>query len=288
MSWNEWLAKRATVVSIQGRKGDDATRRAPPPQMRALGWSVTAGCEKKVSCCQQTSDGLPCQQVTLGSVPWISTPTSLLHGCAWVTNRKSNAQRACILKLNPVNSGSVNICHRRRRRSIAKSCLTLGNPMDCSMLGSFVLRRVWEFAQIHHWVGDAIQPSHPLPPSFPFAFCLSQHQEFSSELALRIRWPKYCSFSISPSCEHSGLISLRIDWLDLLAVQGTLRSRLQHRKIPDKAAPVLPAHQLWVFSGWYHPCGGETSALVSKAQICMMYRLAVLRFHGGSDEEDNV
>ena len=161
------------MVSIQGRKGDDATRGAPPPQMRALGWSVTAGCEKKlgwsvtagcekkvgwsvtagcekkVSRCQQTSDGLPCQQVALGSVPWISTPTSLSHGCAWVTSRKSNAQRACILKLNPVNSGSVNICHRRHRRSIAKSRPTLGNPVDCSMPGSFVLRCLWEFAQIH-------------------------------------------------------------------------------------------------------------------------------------------
>ena len=80
-------------------------------------------------------------------------------------------------------------------------------------------------------IGDTIQPSHPLSPPSP-AFCLSQHQGFfSNELAPWIRWPKYCSFSfsISPSKEYSGLISFRIDWLDLLAVQGTLKSLLQHR-----------------------------------------------------------
>ena len=79
-------------------------------------------------------------------------------------------------------------------------------------------------------MGDAIQPSHPLSsPSSP-ALNLSQHHGFSSESALRIRWPKYWSFSfnISPSNEYPGLISFRMDWLDLLAVQGTLKSLLQH------------------------------------------------------------
>ena len=88
-----------------------------------------------------------------------------------------------------------------------------------------------EFTQIHiHRVGDAIQPSHPLSsPSLP-ALILSQHQGFSNESAFLIRWPKYWSFSfnISPSNEHPGLISFRMDWLDLLAVQGTLKSLLQH------------------------------------------------------------
>ena len=72
---------------------------------------------------------------------------------------------------------------------------------------------------------DAIQPSHPLLPSSPPALSLSQHQSLSSESALCIRWPKSWSFScsISPSSEYLGLISLRIDWFDLLAVQGTLR-----------------------------------------------------------------
>ena len=114
--------------------------------------------------------------------------------------------------------------------SFAKSCPTLFDPMDCSPSGFLVLHHLLEFAQTHvHWVGDAIQPSHPLlPPSH--ALNLSQHQVFSSESALCIRWPKYwsISFSISPSNKYSGLIYL-IDWLDLLAVQGTLKSLLWHR-----------------------------------------------------------
>ena len=81
-----------------------------------------------------------------------------------------------------------------------------------------------------HRVDDAIQPSHPLSFPSPPALKLSQHQGlFSNESALRIRWPKYWSFSfnISPSNEHPGLISFRMDWLDLLAFHGTLKSLLQ-------------------------------------------------------------
>ena len=81
-----------------------------------------------------------------------------------------------------------------------------------------------------HWVSDAIQPSHPLSsPSLP-AFYLSQHQCLSHESVLHIRWPKNWSFSfsISPSNEYSGLISFRMDWLDLHEVQGTLKSLLQY------------------------------------------------------------
>ena len=82
-----------------------------------------------------------------------------------------------------------------------------------------------------HWVSDAFQPSYPLSSPSPPAFNISQHQGFfSSESVLCIRWSKYWSFSfsISPSNEYSGLISLRKDWLDLLAVQGTLKRLLQH------------------------------------------------------------
>ena len=89
-----------------------------------------------------------------------------------------------------------------------------------------------EFTQTHvHWVGDAIQPSHPLSSPAPPAFNLSCISVFSSESVLHIRWPKYWSFicNISPYNEYSGLISFRMDWLDLLAVQGTLNSLLQHR-----------------------------------------------------------
>ena len=152
--------------------------------------------------------------------------------------------------------------------------------MDCSKPGLPVHHQLPEFTQTHvHWVGDAIQPSHPLLSPSPPTFNLSQHQGlfregnsnplqysclenprdrgawwaaiygvtqsqtrlkrlssgsssrvFSNESALHMRWPKYWSFSfsISPSNEHSGLISFRTDWLDLLAVQGTFKSLLQH------------------------------------------------------------
>ena len=87
-----------------------------------------------------------------------------------------------------------------------------------------------DFTQTHvHWVSDAIQPYHPLSSPPPPSFNLSQHKGLSNESALRITWPKYWSFSfsISPSNEYPGLISFRIDWLDLLAVQGNLKNLLQ-------------------------------------------------------------
>ena len=102
--------------------------------------------------------------------------------------------------------------------------------MDCSTSGFPVHHQVPEFTQTHvHQVGDAIQSSHPLsfPPSPTSIF--PSIRVFSNESVL-IRWPKdwSFSFSISPSNEYSGLISFRMDWLDLLAVQGTLKSLLQH------------------------------------------------------------
>ena len=115
--------------------------------------------------------------------------------------------------------------------SVAQSCPTLCDPMDCSTPGLPVHHQLPEFTQTHvHWVGDAIQPSHPLSSPSPPALNLPSIKVFSNESALRIRWPKYWSFSfsISSSSEYSGLISFRMDWLDLLAVQGTLKSLLQH------------------------------------------------------------
>ena len=115
--------------------------------------------------------------------------------------------------------------------SVAQSYPTLRDHMNRSTPGLPVHHQLLEFTQTHvHRVGDAIQPSHPLSYPSPSAFNLSQHQVFSNESALRMRWPKDWSFSfhISPSNEHSGLISFRMDWLDLLAVQQTLKSLLQH------------------------------------------------------------
>ena len=100
--------------------------------------------------------------------------------------------------------------------------------MDCSTPGFPVLHHLPECAQTHvHWIDDAIQLSHPL---FLLPSIFLSLRVFSNELVFHIRWPKYWSFSfsISPSNKYSGLISFRIDWFNLLAVQQTLKSLLQH------------------------------------------------------------
>ena len=108
--------------------------------------------------------------------------------------------------------------------SVVQSFPTLHNSMDCSMPDFPVPHHLPEFAQVHvHCIGDAIQPSHPLMPSSPSALDFLSVRDFSNESSVCIRWPKYWSFSfsMSPSSEYSGLISLKIDWFDLLAIQGT-------------------------------------------------------------------
>ena len=155
---------------------------------------------------------------------------------------------------------------------------TLCDPMDRSTPGFPVLHYLPEFAQTPvHWVSDAIQPSRPLflPPSiFPSI------RVFSNE-SLRIRWPKYCSFSssISLSNEYSGLISFRIDWLELLAVQGTLKSLLRHH---SSKASILQ-HSTFFMIQLSHPymTTGKTIALtiwtiVSKVMSLLFNMLARL------------
>ena len=103
--------------------------------------------------------------------------------------------------------------------------------MNHSTPGFPVHHQLRESTQTHvHWVGDAIQPSYHLSSPSPPAPIPPSIRVFSNESTLRMRWPKYWSFSfsISPSSEYSGLISFRMDWLDLHAVQGTLKSLLQH------------------------------------------------------------
>ena len=111
--------------------------------------------------------------------------------------------------------------------SVAQSCPALCHRMNPSTPDLPVHHQLLESTPTHvHWVGDAILccPLLLLPSIFPSI------RVFSNESTLHMRWPKYCSFSfnISPSNEHPGLISFRKDWLDLLAVQGTLKSLLQH------------------------------------------------------------
>ena len=137
-----------------------------------------------------------------------------------------------------------------------------------------------EFTQTHvHWVSDAIQPSNPLLSPSPPAFNLPQN------LGL-FKWPKYWSFNIniSPSNEHPGLISFRMDWLDLLAVQGTLKSLLQHH---SSKASILQ-HSAFFIVQLSHPymTTGKTIALTRRTFVDklmsllfnMLSRLVILSF----------
>ena len=115
--------------------------------------------------------------------------------------------------------------------SVAQSCPTLCNPMDCSTPGFPVHHQFPEVTQTH--VHESVMPSNHLILCRPLLLLPSifpSIRVFSSESVLCIKWPKYWNFSfcIHPSNEHSGLISFRMDWLDLLAVRGTLKSLLQH------------------------------------------------------------
>ena len=112
------------------------------------------------------------------------------------------------------------------------SHVQLCDTMDCSTPGLSVPCHLPKFAQVHvHCICDAVQPSHPLTPSSPSVCNLSQHQGLSKVSAAHTRGPKYWCFSISPSSEYSGLISLKIDWFDLHAVQGSLRSLPQNHSL---------------------------------------------------------
>ena len=114
--------------------------------------------------------------------------------------------------------------------------------MDCSTSGFPVHHQFLELTQTHvHRVSDAIQPSHPLLSPSPPVFNLSQHEGLFNESVLCIRWTKNWSFSfsISPSNEHLGLISFRIDWLDCLVVQGNLKSFLATPQFKSINSSVL-------------------------------------------------
>ena len=131
--------------------------------------------------------------------------------------------------------------------------------MDCRTLGFPVLHCLTEFAQTHvHWVSDAIQPSHPLSPTSPLALFFPSIRIFFNELALHIRWPKYWSFSfsISPSNQYSGLISLRLTGLISLQSKGLSRvfsrffSHVSHDRVLSKA-PWAFNFREWRLAFWW-------------------------------------
>ena len=158
--------------------------------------------------------------------------------------------------------------------SVTQSCLTPCNPMNRSTPGLPVHHQLPEFTQTHvHRVGNAIQPSHPVSSPSPPAPYPSQHQVFSNESALPMRWPKYWSFSfsISPSNEHTGLISFRMDWLDLLAVQGTLKSLLQHHS--SKASILLRSAFFTVQLSCPYMTTGKTIALTRRPFVSKVMSL---------------
>uniref|UniRef100_A0AC11DX56 Uncharacterized protein n=3 Tax=Ovis aries TaxID=9940 RepID=A0AC11DX56_SHEEP len=146
--------------------------------------------------------------------------------------------------------------------SVAKLCPTVCDPMNRSMPHLPVHHQLPEFTQTHiHRVSDAIQPSHPLSSPSPPAPIPPSIRVFSNESALLMRWPKYWSFtfSIIPSKEIPGLISFRIDWLDLLAVQGMLKSLLQHHS--SKASILQRSAFFTVQLSHPHVTTGKTIAL---------------------------
>ena len=134
-------------------------------------------------------------------------------------------------------------------------------------------------AQTHlHLLSDDIQPAHPLSSPHLLLLILPSNRVFSNEPALHIRWPKYWSFSISPSREYSGLISFRINWLGLPAVQGTLKSLLQHH---SSKASILPCSAFFMvqFSHLYITIG-KTTALTTQTLSAKRYLCFVIHCLG--------
>ena len=150
--------------------------------------------------------------------------------------------------------------------SLSHVWLFAQNAMNCSTSG-IPVHQLLEFTQTHvHWVGDAIQLSHPLSPLFLLPSIFPSIRVFSNESALLIRWPKYWSFSVnvSPSSEHPGQISFRMDWLDLLAVKRTLRSLPHH----SSKASIL-WHSAFFIVQFSHPylTTGKTIALTRQTFV---------------------
>ena len=170
--------------------------------------------------------------------------------------------------LPPIPLTPASGMHAYHFASVAESRPILCDPMDCRTPGLPVHHQLPELAQTHvRRVGDAFQPSHPPSSPSPHAFNLSHIRVLSNESILCIRWPKDWSFgfNISPSNECSGLISFRMDWLALLAVQGTLNSLLQH--LSSKAS--VPQCSAFFILQLSHPymTPGKTIALTRQTFV---------------------
>ena len=158
--------------------------------------------------------------------------------------------------------------------AVTQSCPTICHPMNCSTPGLPVHHQLPECTQTHeftqthvHRVSDAIQPSHSLSSPSPPAPNPSQHQSLFQWVNTCMWWPKYWSFSfnISPSNEHSGLISFRMDWLDLLAVHKTLKSLLQHHS--SKASILQRSAVFLVQLSHPYTTTGKTIALTRQTFV---------------------
>ena len=146
-----------------------------------------------------------------------------------LTIAKTWKQAKCPWRNNAQRKSGIYTQWNIRFSSVFQSCLTLCNLMDCGTPGFPVHHQLSELTQTHvHWIGDTIEPSHPLSTLLSPSSIFPCIRDFSNESVLLIRWPKYWSFSFSigRSNEYSGLISFMIDWYDLLAIWGTLKSLL--------------------------------------------------------------
>ena len=152
--------------------------------------------------------------------------------------------------------------------SVAQSYLTLCNPMNHSTPDLPVHHQLLEFTQTHiHRVTDATEPSHPLSPLLLLPPIPPSIRVFSNESTLHMRWPKYWSFSFSiiPSKEIPGLISFRMGWLDPLAIQGTLKSLLQHHS--SKASILRCSAFFTVQISHPYMTTGKTIALIRQTLL---------------------
>ena len=204
-------------------------------------------------------------------VKYLTSPEDTLH-TLYLRSQLQNIQDDIPAQiLNLVSCVHRLQCDRTRRpcsvqfNSVAQSCPTLCDPMNRTTPGLPVHHQLPEFTQTHvHRISDAIQPSHPLLSPSLLAPIPRSIRVFSNESTLLMRWPKYWSFSFSiiPSKEITGLISFRVDWLDLLPVQGTHKSLLQHHS--SKASILQHSAFFTVHLSHPYTTTGKTTALTRR------------------------